>query len=756
MAIGVAPAQADPVVGFDAGHIIDDALFYDGNAMTVSQVQTFLNQRVSRCLIGTPPYIPGNLSPSGSGNIIANSCLKDFRMNTTSRPADAYCAGYAGRANESAAQIIAKVGRACGISQKVLLVMLEKEQSLLSDSWPVTRQYNYAMGMNCPDSGPGNSANCNSDTAGFYLQMLLGARQLKVYKGNPNSFNYKPFQYNTIQYHPDRDRCGTSQVYIENWATAALYIYTPYRPNQAALNAGWGEGNSCSSYGNRNFYNFYKQWFGPPNSSSTMSPGIRRVYNEAIAAGRPYGDPVGAMKRISANGGGYQMEFENGIITESTAKRVSVGIRKGNFTTGYLASGGAAGPWGFAMGDPTGVTSEGTRELPMQNGKVLYTYEGGIQFLPNSIYNQWYANGERSGTWGLPTSDRVALADRASSVSFENGVAVLSRQYGVSFTTHEAYDDWIGRGGPLGNLVAPNGDAVRLADGGSYQQFARHVVFYAADEKFTMANGGYTTRYLDAGGPDGSWGWPAGPREYFADRSSVMPFENGTAVHSAATGVVWLEASLYQDWVERGANQSPTGFPSVDSQMVDGGGAIQEYAKQTVFARPDGETFAIANGGFPNEYFAAGGPTGSWGWPASERVYFADRSSTVAFENGVAMHSGATGVVFISSDAHADWVARGAERSATGFPVAETVEIAGGFYQEYARMFVFVTPSGESFSIAKGKYIDEYFAAGGPDGAWGWPISDRVYYPQGGGEIAFENGVAIHDSANGTVTFESN
>src|SRR5690606_24086380 len=55
-------------------------------------------------------------------------------------------------------------------------------------------------------------------------------------------------------------------------ATANLYIYTPYRPNVAALAAGYGSGDSCSTYGNRNFYNFYVDWFAPGASTSTGAP----------------------------------------------------------------------------------------------------------------------------------------------------------------------------------------------------------------------------------------------------------------------------------------------------------------------------------------------------------------------------------------------------------------------------------------------------------------------------------------------------
>lgn len=43
--------------------------------------------------------------------------------------------------------------------------------------------------------------------------------------------------------------CGSSVVNIENRATQALYNYTPYQPNAAALAAGYGTGDGCSAYG---------------------------------------------------------------------------------------------------------------------------------------------------------------------------------------------------------------------------------------------------------------------------------------------------------------------------------------------------------------------------------------------------------------------------------------------------------------------------------------------------------------------------
>lgn len=425
----VSAAEA-AVEGFNPGNIIDDSLFYNGTAMTAAEVQTFLNQRLSSCKIGQPPYMPGAISPSGSGNTIASACLKSFKQSTTSRPADAYCTGYVGVPNETSAQIIEKVGRACGISQKVLLVMLEKEQSLLTDDWPVTRQYNYALGMNCPDSGPGNSANCDAASAGFALQLYLGARQLKVYKGNPSSFNYKPFQNNTIQWHPNSG-CGTSQVYIENWATAALYIYTPYRPNQAALDAGWGTGNSCSSYGNRNFFNFYKQWFGSPSGIAT--PGaIGTKYTQLGGKTGWLGAPTQTQICDSSTGRCWQ-QFTNGRIYLSSAGAFAT---RAEFITLWNQLPDAMRMLGYPISDPSSTGSSYTQRyeggaITVTNGTAAITAAKDAWTLA-TITNPWL---------GASTNAKTCVSSDRCWQQFTNG-RLYSTSAGVFGTRVEFITLW--------------------------------------------------------------------------------------------------------------------------------------------------------------------------------------------------------------------------------------------------------------------------------------------------------------------------
>ncbi|MFM6963338.1 MAG: LysM peptidoglycan-binding domain-containing protein, partial [Micrococcales bacterium] len=66
---------------------------------------------------------------------------------------------------------------------------------------------------------------------------------------------------NNILYNP-KASCGTAPILIKNQATADLYYYTPYTPNDAAIKNLYGSGDSCSAYGNRNFWRFYSDWFG--------------------------------------------------------------------------------------------------------------------------------------------------------------------------------------------------------------------------------------------------------------------------------------------------------------------------------------------------------------------------------------------------------------------------------------------------------------------------------------------------------------
>lgn len=237
-------AKAADASDFDPGMLISDAQFYAGDAMSAQEVQDFLNSKGANC---------------------TDNCLKDHYADTYSIAASSFCDAYTSTGRESAAQIIAKVGQACGINPKALLVLLEKETSLVTMDGPGDWRYERATGYYCPDD-PSRPGWCAPEYAGLFNQLYNAAAQFNRYRLNEGDYAYQAGRVNTIAYHPDSfsGGCGFQDVYIENQATAGLYIYTPYVPNQSALNNLYGEGDSCAAYGNRNFWRLFTDWFGDP------------------------------------------------------------------------------------------------------------------------------------------------------------------------------------------------------------------------------------------------------------------------------------------------------------------------------------------------------------------------------------------------------------------------------------------------------------------------------------------------------------
>lgn len=237
------PLEPEPVTptldftGFDPGNIISDDVFYHSEAMNQEQVAAFIAEVNHGCRTGEAP------------------CLADYREDSLTFPANDYCFEFTGQSNDSAAAIIDRAAKSCGVNPQVLLVMLQKEQGLLTaSSYNLTPgRYDIAMGYGCPDT-----ANCDPQFFGFSNQVYHAALQLRRYANEPGLYSFQPQMDNSISYHPD-PACGEGTVWIENYATAGLYNYTPYQPDEAALA---GTPGPCSSVGNLNFYAYFRAWFG--------------------------------------------------------------------------------------------------------------------------------------------------------------------------------------------------------------------------------------------------------------------------------------------------------------------------------------------------------------------------------------------------------------------------------------------------------------------------------------------------------------
>ena len=249
---------------FEPGHIISDANFFDPGAMTVSQVQSFLDSKVSKCSSAAEaPCLKDYLGTLGAQAVTAERCLVALPE----------------KKKQTAAQIIVAVATACSVSPRILLVTLQKEQGLVTQKSPKPSQYNAATGYACPDTPSG----CDPVYRGFSNQVYWAARAFRAYAVNFNK-QYPQYQpgvrdiaYQSALVDP-KNACGSLAVTVENLATTALYTYTPYTPNAASLAHPFSTGDKCSSYGNRNFWGYYNSWFGKSTAGDHVLTSGGRTY----------------------------------------------------------------------------------------------------------------------------------------------------------------------------------------------------------------------------------------------------------------------------------------------------------------------------------------------------------------------------------------------------------------------------------------------------------------------------------------------
>jgi len=685
-AANAAPPAAASVVKtadlsrFQPGLIIADSIFYNGHAMTEEQIQTFLNGKVATCR---------------SGHV----CLKSKTDTTRYVPADAMCNAYAGGGVESAARIISKVAQACGINPQVLLVMLEKEQSLVTDTWPVDSQYRIAMGQGCPDT-----AACDSRYFGFFNQVHGAAWQLKRYANPPGTSNYftwyAPGKTWNVRYHPNVS-CGSSPVYIANQATAALYYYTPYQPNAAALRAGYGVGDACSSYGNRNFFQFFTDWFG--STTLTTHGAIANIWEAQGGASGWIGAPAAEMVADPANGGGWYQRFTNATI--------------------YFAQNGAS--------------------ATLKSASLLSaTYE---------------ASGRAASPYGWPTSGEVCGA-YGCAVEFQNAILVWSNQTGrVLPVTGTIAWVWKTGGGVNGSLRAPESGERYIAEngGGWTQNFLGGRVFVKAGGSVTTfaAGSGLLGEYLSLGGPAGTLGWPSSGETCASGVGCAVTFDGGILSWDKASGGIHTISGMFATaWTDGGGPANWVGTPT--SAMSGGnGGWKQSFRFGTYYLKAGGVLNGLKSASaLHDNYRARGAEAGVLGWPTSGEVC-GSGVCMITFENGNLSWDASTGAIgAVSGPIAMAWRDAGGPTGWFGPPQSDATSLAGGQSQVFRSATLYAKSGGPAvFHKAESLLAATYRAAGGPSGDLGWPT---VGESCGAGvcTLVFERGSLVWTAATGAIT----
>lgn len=484
--IGLNPISSSQT--FQAGHIIDDNIFTNVNSLgststsSISAIQQFLNDMVGTCDTNgsqsTSYYYnatTGEVNNSSTGTWVTTSratygqrydsynntnigatpyvCINQYVENPTTGQNNLQNPSASISGGESAAQIIYDSASQYQINPEVILVTLQKEQGLVTDNWPWLNEYEYAMGYGCPDS-----TGCSASYADFYQQVNSAAWQFRYYLNNPGAYNYW-IGNNTIQYNPNAS-CGSSTVDIQNAATAALYIYTPYQPDAAVLS---GSSDSCSTYGNYNFWKYFTEWFGPTldtNVTLGVESGTSTVYvfYDGTKQGIPSQDvldswglnglPINTMDSSVFNATPTASTVLSRYAT-NTSNNTSYFADNGNV---YNVSSNDASLWNSFPGqslsqvtntlvnfaDNQGeikpfVSESGNSTYYMVDGGTLYPFTSGV------VYSSWA--GQNNAPMQLSSSYFSSMAQSSSNISSPE-ISVGSTDYvlsdGTSFSTNSS------------------------------------------------------------------------------------------------------------------------------------------------------------------------------------------------------------------------------------------------------------------------------------------------------------------------------
>jgi hypothetical protein len=221
-------------INFDPNNIISDEEMFDSRSLSPADIQEFLEARGSFLATYVTKNFEGKIKK-------ASDIFYEAANNYDCEDADL-----------SDSPTIAEKEAKCvkvTINPKFLLVLVQKEQSLIDDPSPTANQLDWAVGYGCPD----NQA-CNTRWKGFGKQVNSAALQFFDYLKNPQRYSFKA----GITYRITNTNKPDMMVTPANNATAALYNYTPHVYN-----------------GNFNFFKLWLRYFtlSYPNSTLMQAKG---------------------------------------------------------------------------------------------------------------------------------------------------------------------------------------------------------------------------------------------------------------------------------------------------------------------------------------------------------------------------------------------------------------------------------------------------------------------------------------------------
>ena len=269
-------ATIDPE--FNPENIINDSEMLDYDSMDLDDIQRFLEKKNS--------FLATYRTTNAHGT--PNKSAAEIIYDATHQNYD--CSGIDLGDSPTEADKKAHCRIITTVNPKLILVLLQKEQSLIEATSPSQKSLDWATGYGCPDS-----VACNPYYKGFGKQVNSASLQFLAYVNEQYRYSYKAGQTYTFTNPYGEISTATMIVTPQNKATAALYNYTPHVFN-----------------GNYNFFRLWKKYFPVvkviyPDGSILQAEGSKVVW--LIENGK---------KRQFMNWGSFVSRFNKNQIVKTT------------------------------------------------------------------------------------------------------------------------------------------------------------------------------------------------------------------------------------------------------------------------------------------------------------------------------------------------------------------------------------------------------------------------------------------------------
>ncbi|MCK5416325.1 hypothetical protein KAI92_02765 [Candidatus Parcubacteria bacterium] len=248
---------------FNHNDIITDSEMLDSSTMTLAEIETFLRAK------------GGHIASLRTNN--SDGHLKTVAQIIYDAANNYDCSKAENLSDKPTRDEKAKKCVPITINPKVLLVLLQKEQGLLTDKTPKQSQLDWALGYGCPDNEAPDPR-----WKGFGKQLNSASLQFYDYIKSPNNYPYEKGKTYTVTNTGHLD----SIVTPVNNATAALYNYTPH-----------------VYWGNFNFHKFWNSYFSMnfPNGTLVQIRGEAGVWLIQNGVKRPFHTKGALTSRFDLN-----------------------------------------------------------------------------------------------------------------------------------------------------------------------------------------------------------------------------------------------------------------------------------------------------------------------------------------------------------------------------------------------------------------------------------------------------------------------